>query len=663
MAGDDVNNDRVEQLENSFKRLEETVQKSLQQITQTIAGLTTHENEDQPVFGVPRRPNRGRGNGRPQRQPFQQHNYGGEDSDVENEYEDEREVRGMRFGHRGAADFDYRQRAKDVPTFHGSMNVEDFLDWMSELDTFFKFYEIPMDNRVNLVAYKLKGGAQSWWKNLQTVRERQGKLPIVSWERMERELRRRFLPPNHDQILFNLLQNCAQGNRSVEVYTAEFHRLSSRNDLSETESQQVTRYINGLRPEIQDRISLVPVYTLDDAYNLAIRAENQLAKNNRSTLFPSTNRNKFVSNAGQSTSKPEGSESVQKLSTLGTGKPTGTLVSKSTSTNSYARPEKSSSTNPYARPVIGKCFKCGAPGHRSSECRATGGKINLTTREDDYDEGEEERFDEEIETDVCHPADELDGNLYANDEYSSRLCVIRRIMLAPKLVEKSQRHNLFRTRCVIHQRVFDVIIDSGSTENIVSRDIVQRLKIPTEKHPNPYRIGWIKSVGEIKVTERCKIPFEIGKYKDEVTCDIVDMDACHILLGRPWEYDVNAIHKGKENTYSFIINGVKKVLVPLIDKNKSKDSEATRNNMMILNHGDFNDQIKGESVIYAVVATGTIQEGSSIPKKLLPLMDEFKSLVPDELPSTLPPMRNIQHQIDLVPGASLPNLPALFQTN
>ncbi|GJR51812.1 uncharacterized protein Tco_1402333 [Tanacetum coccineum] len=518
--------------------------------------------------------NRGRGNGRPQRQPFQQHNNGGEDFDVENEYEDEREVRGMRFGHRGAADFDYRQQAKDVLTFHGSMNVKDFLDWMSELDTFFKFYEIPMDNRVNLVAYKLKGGAQSWWKNLQTVRERQGKLPIVSWERMERELRRRFLPPNHDQILFNLLQNCAQGNRSVEVYTAEFHRLSSRNDLSETESQQVTRYINGLRPEIQDRISLVPVYTLDDAYNLAIRAENQLAKNNRSTLFPSTNRNKFVSNAGQSTSKPEGSESVQKLSTLGTGKPTGTLVSKSTSTNSYARPEKSSSTNPYARPVIGKCFKCGAPGHRSSECRATGGKINLTTREDDYDEGEEERFDEEIETDVCHPADELDGNLYANDEYSSKLCVIRRIMLAPKLVEKSQRHNLFRTRCVIHQRVFDVIIDSGSTENIVSRDIVQRLKIPTEKHPNPYRIGWIKSVGEIKVTERCKIPFEIGKYKDEVTCDIVDMDACHILLGRPWEYDVNAIHKGKENTYSFIINGVKKVLVPLIDKNKSKDSEA-----------------------------------------------------------------------------------------
>ncbi|GJT95231.1 hypothetical protein Tco_1090749 [Tanacetum coccineum] len=190
-------------------------------------------------------------------------------------------------------------------------------------------------------------------------------------------------------------------------------------------------------------------------------------------------------------------------------------------------------------------------------------------------------------------------------------------------------------------------------------NIVQCLKLPTKKHPNPYRIGWIKSVGEINVTERCKVPFTIGKYKDEVVCDIVDMDACHILLGRPWEFDVNATHKGKDNTYSFRVNGVKKILVPLIENSKPKVLEEKRNNLMIMSHRDFEDEIKGESVIYAVVARGMIQEGVSnkIPEKLLPLMEEFQSLIPDELPSALPPMRNIQHQIDLVPGASLPNLP------
>ena len=29
------------------------------------------------------------------------------------------------------------------------------------------------------------------------------------------------------------------------------------------------------------------------------------------------------------------------------------------------------------------------------------------------------------------------------------------------------------------------------------------------------------------------------------------MDACHVLLGRPWKYDGDVIHHGKENTYEF----------------------------------------------------------------------------------------------------------------
>jgi hypothetical protein len=72
--------------------------------------------------------------------------------------------------------------------------------------------------------------------------------------------------------------------------------------------------------------------------------------------------------------------------------------------------------------------------------------------------------------------------------------------------------------------------------------------------------------GEVKVTKQVVVPFSIGKCIDEVFCDMVPMQASHILLWRPWQYDRKTIHNGLKNRYTIVKDGKTITLVPLTPK-------------------------------------------------------------------------------------------------
>ena len=58
-----------------------------------------------------------------------------------------------------------------------------------------------------------------------------------------------------------------------------------------------------------------------------------------------------------------------------------------------------------------------------------------------------------------------------------------------------------------------------------------------------------------------------------------------------------------------------------------------------------------------MVTNGWPKAMPKIPVAVQPLLKEFEELFPDELLARLPLMHDIQHHIDLVPRASLLNLP------
>ena len=61
--------------------------------------------------------------------------------------------------------------------------------------------------------------------------------------------------------------------------------------------------------------------------------------------------------------------------------------------------------------------------------------------------------------------------------------------------------------------------------------------------------------------------------------------------------------------------------------------------------------------VYNICSTESSKEQSiDIPPEVVPILIEFAQVFPNELPNHLPPLCDIQHVIDLVPRATLPNL-------
>ena len=49
--------------------------------------------------------------------------------------------------------------------------------------------------------------------------------------------------------------------------------------------------------------------------------------------------------------------------------------------------------------------------------------------------------------------------------------------------DKVQQENIFHTRCYMQNKVCNVIIDGGSCTNVDSTTMVDKLGLPTIKHP------------------------------------------------------------------------------------------------------------------------------------------------------------------------------------
>ncbi|KAI9161122.1 hypothetical protein LWI28_014596 [Acer negundo] len=292
--------------------------------------------------------------------------------------------------------------------------------------------------------------------------------------------------------------------------------------------------------------------------------------------------------------------------------------------NGSSNPTQRNPTNPTqaSRTTGGfQCFGYGETGYRFFECKRLAKKVLFIApvefNEDDTEIGVDRQIEEE---------DVVNEELVDRD--TETLLMVRRSCLAPRTDEENWLRITYSSLLV----PFWVRDEDRKTSKIVSVSVAAKKRRGNE----------------------ALILFSMGSnYKDERLCDVVNMDAYHLLLGRLWQHNRKVHHDGFKNTYSFDFNGTKIVLLPSKPIEKSK---WPGDNANLLTYAKFELELEESEMVYVLVGKETSAELEA-PEVAAPLISEFGEVFSEELLEGLLPLRDIQHHIDLEPGAMLPNMP------
>ena len=556
----------------------------------------------------------------------------------------------------------------NIPPFKGKNDPEAYLEWEMKIEHVFSCNNYEEDQKVKLAATEFSDYALVWWNKLQKERARNEEPMVDTWTEMKKIMRKRYVPASYSRDLKFKLQKLTQGNKGVEEYFKEMDVLMIQANIEEDEEVTMARFLNGLTNDIRDIVELQEFVEMDDLLHKAIQVEQQLKRKGVAK--------RSFTNFGSSSWKDKGKKDGAATSSSSTPIPS------KTRSKSQEEPSKRS------RDV--KCFKCQGLGHYAYECP---NKRSMVLRDGEYIS--ESDVEEEEESEYVEEEETPEGDLL----------MIRRLLGGQlKHEEESQRENIFHTRCLINGKVCMVIIDGGSCTNVASARLVSKLNLATKPHPRPYKLQWLSKDGEVQVRQQVEVDVSIGKYNDKVLCDVVPMEASHLLLGRPWQFDKRANHDGYTNKISFMHQDKKIVLKPLSPQEVCEDQKKMREKLLqekrekekvsktlesekkretlerkkseqkksetlevresyLATKSEVKRLFRAKQSLYIlfcknqILTTNTFDD-FEVPSSVKTLLQDFQDMFPPNVPSGLPPLRGIEHQIDLIPGASLPNRPA-----
>ncbi|XP_023764406.1 uncharacterized protein LOC111912904 [Lactuca sativa] len=188
------------------------------------------------------------------------------------------------------------------------------------------------------------------------------------------------------------------------------------------------------------------------------------------------------------------------------------------------------------------------------------------------------------------------------------------------------------------------LVDTGASYNFLAENEAKKRNIQYTKE-----IGWLKAVNSPSkpiLGVAHNVPIEIGGWTGTIDLTVVPMDDYCIVLGM--EFLDEAWPFSFEDQTMRLTKGSSIHIVPL---------ERSKENSHIISAMQLSKGLRrGEVTFLAILKEEVDFPEMEVPNKIKKVLEEFKEVMPPKLPKKLPPRREVDHEIELEPGARPPAL-------
>ncbi|XP_027183746.1 uncharacterized protein LOC113782033 [Coffea eugenioides] len=477
-------------------------------------------------------------------------------------------------------------------------------EWLRKCQKYFVNYQIPDNQKVEMVEMFLEGKADNWFQGVKLER------PQLSWTGFSDLLCERFSGKGSRDVVeeFNKLQQ----KGAVEEYEEKFEELKTLMLLRNPKLDElyfVSSFFSGLKEEIRPMVKMFKPQTLAKAFEVAELQECSLevqAKHSR--------------NAGK----------MMLESRFGLSK---NISSGQRSSSSYRIPAITPNNNKqenvarefnkvsveeiqYKR-KHGLCYRCGEKFGAGHRCRT--GNLNCL----DLEEGEETNFED------------AEGE---QDENTRRVGELAEVSLNALNDAMSRKSIILRSN--MGGLPIKILVDTGTSNSFIHFGLAKSLYLP-HREVTPFTVTLADGTNITSGAVCPGVQWRIQDYQFQFDLKVMELGTWDIILGVDWMYQFSPI------TFDF-----HSLSISLSSSGSLLHLQGLINQpvMELVRGKDLRTFIEEKRRHCAALQAESQQHRQvDVPERVEAVLQQYSQIF--ATPTGLPPERELDHQITLKPGA------------